>query len=556
MNPQEVSGTPSGDAARAEESRRLLQLSRVAERTGAHRDGVGLAEAALAAGPATQVDRARCLDLLALHHLRLGSFEATIERGLQAIDLLADGADPATLARTHCTLALAFHETGLHEKAVPHVVDAMTAARASGDSTAEFWALSRSGMVHEDAGNLPRAIEVNRQALLLARTVEDPDVLFAGFNNLANSLVTLAQGPPEAAAQTGLTAAEAFGEAKELFATALAISVEHGRTSREALALGNLVGVLTSLGRFDEARSLGIRSKQLTHAHGYRSLELTSDINLAQVTRAEGRTAEAVAAMEDLLELPEVAEEPLLLTELHTALHLMHKELGAFEQALRHHERLYAVRMELAAQTAGIQSRMLLGSLEVEEARHRAEHSRREASRAEARAAELDRAAHTDALTGLPNRRSLDRELPLLVEQARAGDRELCAAMIDLDHFKRVNDTRGHAMGDRVLVEMAGVLRQATREPDLAVRVGGEEFLLVFADTTPEQAARACERLLESVRRHPWDDVVPGVTCTVSAGISTLAPDESITRWLERADAALYTAKREGRDRVVAAEPA
>ncbi len=556
VEPGTLSRTTADAHACATEPLRLIELSREAERTGDHRDGVDLAEAALGAGSMRRIDRARCLDLLALHHLRLGSFESSVERGLQAIELLADGTDAATLARTHCTLALAFHETGLHEKSVPHVVSAMAAARASGDATAEFWALSRSGMVHEDAGNMPRAIEVNRQALLMARTVEDPDVLFAGLNNLANSLVTLAQALRDGGAADSLRAAASLEEARELFIGALEIAVHHGHTSREALALGNLVGVLTSVGRFDDARALAARAKELTHAHGYRSLELTSDINLAQVTRAEGRTAEAAAAMEALLELPEVADEPLLLTELHSALHQMHKELGRYESALSHHERLYAVRMGLAAQTAGIQSRILLSSLEIEEAHHRAEHSQREADRAEARAEELERAAHTDMLTGLPNRRALDRDLPVLVRQELAAGHEPSAAMVDLDHSKEVNDVHGHAMGDRVLVVMAEVLRQATRENDLVIRIGGEEFLLVFADTTPEQAVHACERLLGAVHAHPWGEVVAGLTCTVSVGVAVLDPSEGITRWLERADAALYTAKGLGRDRVVAADRA
>lgn len=526
----------------------LLDRAALADRAGNHRDGVGFAQAALGIPGLPDRDRARGLDLLALHHLRLGDFDAAVTAGLQALELLADGHDLVALCRTNCTLALAYHETGLHEKSVPHVVSAMAAARESGDLTSSFWALSRSGMVHESSGDLPRGVELNRQALALARTADDPDVLFAGLNNLADSLVSLAESRPGEDDGSSGTSVEVYGEARALFEEALEISVRHQQASREALALGNLVGVLTGLGLFDDARALAIRGKELTHAHGYRSLELTCDTNLAQVLRAEGRITEAVAAMEALLTVREVADEPLLLSELHTALHQMHKQVGRYDEALRHHEELYAVRMRMAAQTAGIQSRMLLTSLEVEEARHDAERSRAEAQVAQVRADELEQAAYTDALTGLPNRRALDRELPALIRHARAAGGALCAAMIDLDHFKRINDMHGHAVGDRVLVAIADVLRQVIRGSDLAVRVGGEEFLLVFVDATQAQAVHACERLGAAVRSFPWG-------ATVSAGVATQGPNETVTTWLERADAALYAAKGRGRDCVVSAEP-
>nr|WP_241986351.1 GGDEF domain-containing protein [Cryobacterium psychrophilum] len=196
---------------------------------------------------------------------------------------------------------------------------------------------------------------------------------------------------------------------------------------------------------------------------------------------------------------------------------------------------------------------MLINTIEIEPARHEVEKSQLELRVERLRAEELDDQAHTDPLTRLPNRRALERELPWLIGRAQKRMQPLCAAMIDFDHFKRVNDEYGHATGDRVLTVMAAMLRTITRGSDLAVRVGGEEFLLVFAETGLNEALHACEWLLTSVRTYDWDALAPGLPCTVSAGLARLEGDENVADWLARADAALYEAKHAGRDQIATA---
>jgi diguanylate cyclase (GGDEF)-like protein len=164
--------------------------------------------------------------------------------------------------------------------------------------------------------------------------------------------------------------------------------------------------------------------------------------------------------------------------------------------------------------------------------------------------AHFEQVALSDALTGVHSRRWLDETLPRLCERHRFDGQPMSVAIVDVDHFKRINDEHGHALGDEVLSVMAALLRDVTRDSDLAVRVGGEEFLLVFANTTVAEASQACERLLASVREYAWDGLAADLSCTVSAGVAQLNPDESVSDWLVRADAALYTAKHAGRDSV------
>jgi diguanylate cyclase (GGDEF)-like protein len=168
-----------------------------------------------------------------------------------------------------------------------------------------------------------------------------------------------------------------------------------------------------------------------------------------------------------------------------------------------------------------------------------------ELHRAHARVAEL---AVTDALTGLPNRRVLDDRLELLAAEARRG-RRFSLAIVDIDHFKRVNDTHGHAVGDRVLVGVAHALRDAVRRSDLVARLGGEEFCVVQTDVDPDLMAMLTERLRTTI-----ETTVKPIAVTASFGVChssvTMVPDEMLVK----ADGALYMAKRAGRNRVAIAE--
>ena len=159
----------------------------------------------------------------------------------------------------------------------------------------------------------------------------------------------------------------------------------------------------------------------------------------------------------------------------------------------------------------------------------------------------LRRQAYADELTGLANRHAYVRQLESLREQD-AGER-LGVVLIDLDHFKAVNDTFGHAVGDEVLRTIGRILAGAVRPCDLAIRLGGDEFaLLVAIGGSDADIAGRIDRIVETVRDHDWFAVAPGLAVTVSAGMAVgAAPD--VDRLLHDADRSLYRAKAAGRDR-------
>ncbi|MET0763505.1 MAG: GGDEF domain-containing protein [Blastococcus sp.] len=162
--------------------------------------------------------------------------------------------------------------------------------------------------------------------------------------------------------------------------------------------------------------------------------------------------------------------------------------------------------------------------------------------------------SHLDPLTGLFNRRYLVEQAPRIWRQARRDGTRVAAMVLDLDHFKKLNDAHGHAAGDAILREVAGALRATVRPPDVLARTGGEELVVVGLVGDTAEAARLAERLRRAVAGSRTDD---GHAVTASIGIALTRPvdgedaGDALWRLVDRADAAMYQAKQEGRDRVV-----
>lgn len=165
-----------------------------------------------------------------------------------------------------------------------------------------------------------------------------------------------------------------------------------------------------------------------------------------------------------------------------------------------------------------------------------------------------ERAASTDYLTGLANRRTLAATGAQRLRQAARDGRAFAIALLDIDHFKTINDRLGHDAGDLALVHVAQCLQRVCGERHLLARHGGEEFVAVLALDSDAQARVVAEQLRQAVRTHPFRHGDEVLTITVSIGLALRRePDRSLDDLLRRADAALYAAKRGGRDRVESA---
>ena len=161
--------------------------------------------------------------------------------------------------------------------------------------------------------------------------------------------------------------------------------------------------------------------------------------------------------------------------------------------------------------------------------------------------------AETDALTGLANRRKLEKQLGLTIKKSLTDKTPLSLIMVDIDHFKRINDTFGHLTGDGVLRVLAALFRQQLKGKDLPARFGGEEFMLMLPDTSLEDAAAVAENIRSVLTSREWKQKVSGKSMgkiTISLGVAEFKANESIKSLIERTDKALYFAKKNGRNQV------
>lgn len=160
------------------------------------------------------------------------------------------------------------------------------------------------------------------------------------------------------------------------------------------------------------------------------------------------------------------------------------------------------------------------------------------------------RAARTDPLTGLLNRNTMEETLDRELRLARRHDEAFCVLALDLDDFKRVNDTFGHAAGDHVLRELAGVLSRCARESDLVFRVGGDEFVIALSRTDLPGARLLAERLRRAVDRRVFAYEGNVLPVRASVGVTNLQPGDTARTLMRRVDGALFGAKDAGRNRV------
>jgi diguanylate cyclase (GGDEF)-like protein len=230
------------------------------------------------------------------------------------------------------------------------------------------------------------------------------------------------------------------------------------------------------------------------------------------------------------------------------------RALGWYEAALAHFEVMERLERQRTVSQLQALSQIFVTRSEAQQARRteerRTDEARAEAARERLRAQALAQSAEQDPLTGLANRRHFERRIGELLAHEGAADRPLALALLDVDHFKQINDRFGHPAGDAVLVGLAQLLRENMRGGDVLARLGGEEFVIVLPDTPLGRAREVCERLRERVERRAWPECQGLGRVTASIGLA-LTPPLELAVLMQRADQALYAAKGAGRNRLV-----
>lgn len=323
----------------------------------------------------------------------------------------------------------------------------------------------------------------------------------------------------------------------------------------EVAVRGNLGEVLLYQGELAASEPLLRQALRLARERDLSAHAWRVQVSLGDWLLTSGHPSPALADMNALLVAMGGCAPQQTIIRAHQVAYRACRALGQAQEALAHFEHAERGERRRMVSQLRAQSQLFVTRTEAQHAHWLAEQARLDAQTQRERAAEFAASAERDPLTGLGNRRHLERRCGEVLPAAQRDARPLALAQIDIDHFKPINDQHGHAAGDRVLVELAQLLRENMRAGDVLARHGGEEFVLLLPGMDLDRAAEVCERLRERVAAHPWAALGgPSWPVTISIGLAA-APPYELDTLLANADEALYRAKREGRNRLVLARP-
>ncbi|WFS00563.1 GGDEF domain-containing protein [Rhizobium tumorigenes] len=480
---------------------------------GEAQDGIEYAQraAALWKGLGSPAFEAQALSIKAWLNLELGNLEKAIELAAEARNIADLSADLRSRSLAINVIGVIFWMTRQTPMAIYYCGRAVELAREAGDLTFEGWWLINLGGSHAEAAYLAQengddaaaaismnaAIEITRQACELARKLKDIWAERLCLTNLAE-----------------------YSNGSDNFVAAEAYLAQYREIPGEVDARGrgqylvNLGRTLVSLEQYEAAL-----------------------IPLRQAYSVARTTNNVETKMLSCLYLSKA-----------------HEHVGSYDLALEFHKLYHGLNQQFSAERTRQNARMAEIRYETKKLRtlldnevERFAEVARSLEVLQERTHLLAVAADTDALTGLSNRRRLES---VFLDMATSQQR-YALAMIDIDHFKMVNDAFSHIVGDKVLAQVGALIKSLTREGDLAVRFGGEEFVILLTDTTLLRAKSACQRLRVAIADYDWSQIATGLQVTISIGLAISTDTSEPKTLLQVADGYLYRAKQTGRNRVV-----
>ena len=489
------------------------------------------------------------LDHLLEHDRALAAFR-------EALAIARTRADGAAQARLLRAIGFTYDELGDFPQALDHHLRALEIEEDAGNVAGRAATLRTIGVVYSRSGDPETGLDYFGQSLALCVQTDDDVCRAKTLNNIGVNLNDLGR----------------HEESLGVLQKSLAVYQAEGLALQQSGTLVNVGLTLEKLGRLAEAEASFHEALRLAEATGHMFGVVDARLSLGRLAAAQGDADTARELLESALAGALLHRLKQSACECHDALATLHEQAGRYQEALAHHRRFHALEREALTQSSqrqlkAVQTRYQLAAAQREAEIHRLRHVELAEANAELEQlnnslrasdeqksmllAQLERQTYEDSLTGLANRRLLDRRLGDEFDRAVRHGRPLAVALIDIDHFKRVNDRYSHAVGDVALKELARLFASAIRHTDLAARLGGEEFVLVLVETDAAAARLACEKLRLAVATHDWKRVHSGLALTVSIGYCADTTVDGAARMLAVADRNLYVAKAKGRNCVV-----
>ncbi len=476
--------------------------------------------------------------MIAWFCFQLGEAEIGIEHAFAAKNFWAEVGNGEREAWTGAVYAWLLLEAGLAEDAADEAVKALSLAEQSGHDITISWAMNVLGVIFWGCKQLERAEILCERAVKIARVSGDATLLSWWLINIGgvhSDIGLRKQAEGDATATDSLQLALSLNHEALTLAQSLGddwcLRIALANSAEYMMALGELTGAVRVLDEWEALPSkAGSRNVgQFLYTKG-------------QLLIKQSRLTEALAICASALALAEAKHNADGEAYALRYLSQIYEGLGRFDSALAYFKRFYDAQSRVAAEKTQRRARLA-------EIHYETERFKRLAETASQRADAMTLTSMLDPLTGLGNRRQLDQAMATI----RAGTSMFAIAVVDLDHFKGINDRYSHMVGDEVLKRVAGVLQSSVRKGDVVVRLGGEEFVIVMYDIDMWTATERCVALNEKIKTSAWAEIEPNLHVTASMGVAAGECDSNPATIFALADHRLYRAKAAGRDCVVGA---
>jgi diguanylate cyclase (GGDEF)-like protein len=482
--------------------------------------------------------------ILSKLYIRLFAYDQALTHALEALTIYQGLSLRSGIGRARNAVGLCSLYLGTYAEALDNLLQSLRIADEMSDNWLETQVQNNLGLLYLRMENYPQALSYLEKSLEISSETNQPAFEADLIENICVAYLNLGQ----------------YDLALTHIQKGILLFQQSGNRYGEVKALSTAGEIYAAMGHTMEAIS-----------YYQKSLEISNNIEDAQgAAKAhrligtlyfeQGKLESALEHMLSALENAEQGQDAAQISQVHFLLSRIYREMQDFEISLSHFEKFHDVKESVFNEDMATKIKSLEIVHQVKKTQQNSEIYRlrnveltREIEERKKAQSELERIVTLDPLTSLFNRRHFFELTQKELERSRRYNRPLSLIMLDIDHFKQVNDQFGHLVGDRVIVEVARRIQKAIRRIDLACRYGGEEFAVLLPETPLMQAEMVASRLWKLVTRQPTVSGELILKITVSVGVATYQQTGEITvdTLLDRADKAMYAAKDTGRNRVV-----